>query len=350
MTGIFSAGFTFVCIAAVSLIVLCSWNGTPMPESDCPLGLDARFSMPDGWRWNRFENDGHALRYGFVSPQEPAAIVVGLQGLSEFSEKYFEVARDMLARNFAFCMMDWRGQGKSDRYFTDDREKRHSEGFDHDIADLHRFIGDHVQPMARRTDGQFLPLVMLAHSMGGNIGIRYLENHPGLFTCAAFTAPLLGIKAIEWMPMPLRTGLSSMLNALASSSYTLSAGQWSPVEEKAGEGKLSSDPQRAGLMDSWFRADAELRAGGVTYGWVRAAIRSCRAALDPVRLKKIDCPVLIATAGRETLVDNTAIRRAATIAPNCRLLELPGAKHEILMEKDEYRNAFLRAFDELVSA
>ena len=36
-------------------------------------------------------------------------------GRTEFIEKYFEVVRDLRARGFAVAVLDWRGQGLSDR-------------------------------------------------------------------------------------------------------------------------------------------------------------------------------------------------------------------------------------------
>ncbi len=135
--------------------------------------LESRFLEPTGWRWDFFTNgQGKKLRYGMVMPPagKPDALVVVLPGLSEFCEKYFEIARAMLERNLGLFVLDWRGQGKSDRYL-DNPHKRHSEGFDRDVADLHQLTTQQVLPAASGA-----PLVMLAHSMGGNIGLRYLRR------------------------------------------------------------------------------------------------------------------------------------------------------------------------------
>jgi hypothetical protein len=66
-----------------------------------PPALETRFLEPAGWRWGFITNGkGKKLRYGMVMPQngKPDAVVVVLPGLSEFSEKYFEIASAMLAR------------------------------------------------------------------------------------------------------------------------------------------------------------------------------------------------------------------------------------------------------------
>ena len=65
-------------------------------------------------------------------------------------------------------------------------------------------------------------------------------------------------------------------------------------------------------------------------------------------MNKITTPSLLAIAGKEFLVNNSSIRRAARIMPNATLVEIPDARHEILMERDKIRDHFLKEFDELM--
>ena len=53
-------------------------------------------------------------------------------------------------------------------------------------------------------------------------------------------------------------------------------------------------------------------------------------------------------AGEEKLVNNTLARKLIATMPNAEVLELPEAKHEILMERDEFRNEFLTAFEKML--
>src|SRR5690606_827125 len=133
---------------------------------------------------------GHRIHYAAVSPAAPRAAVVILQGLSEFTEKYCELARGMLARGLAVWTFDWAYQGRSSR-LNKHPMRRHSDGFEADIDDLHKLIGDHILPAA-----QGRKLVMIGHSMGGHIGLRYLARHDGIFSAAAFSAPMLGIAQV----------------------------------------------------------------------------------------------------------------------------------------------------------
>jgi len=59
-------------------------------------------------------------------------------------------------------------------------------------------------------------------------------------------------------------------------------------------------------------------------------------------------PVMIATAEEEKLVENEAHTRIAGLLPNCEHINVEGARHEILMEKDNKRAQFWAAFDRLL--
>jgi hypothetical protein len=60
--------------------------------------------------------DGVRLRYA-VSPGLPGGrgTVCILPGRADFIERYFETIRDLQARGYAVAILDWRGQGGSDR-------------------------------------------------------------------------------------------------------------------------------------------------------------------------------------------------------------------------------------------
>ncbi len=310
--------------------------------------LEPRFRMPDGWRWHDFERNGRRLRFGGVMPASgpPDAIVVGLQGVNEFCEKYFEIAHDMLDRNLGFWMMDWHGQGKSGRYLPDP-QKRHSDGFDNDLADLRGFIDNYVVPAAVKTDAGRLPLVMLAHSMGAHLGLRYLHLYPDAFACAMLTAPLTGILPLKDMPLWLQPILGRIVRVLAGLSYARGGGPWKPLAQRPDQ-ILSSDPVRGYIADRWAQADPDFRIGGVTYGWVYHAVLSCLTIREAGFAQGIRHPMVTLLAGIEHLVDNGVTRPLIAAMPRARLIELPDAKHEIMMERDEIRAILLKAFDDLL--
>lgn len=304
--------------------------------------LEARFYPPEGWETASFTNPdtNHRLHYGFVSPSNPSAVVVCLSGLSEFSEKYYEVAHDMLKRNYAFWIMDWQYQGRSNRLGSVP-QRRHSDGFETDVSDLLKFVSYIV-----KTNGR--PLIMIGHSMGGNIGLRFLAQHPDIFSCAAFSAPFLGIFSLSMFSKILLRVLTPLM-PLIKTRYVFGSTDWRETMRKSdGTDIFTCDPIRDKVHNYWSKQETFLQVGGPTFGWIRHALKSCALLSRKQVLESIQIPVLIATAGREQIVDNQAIRAAAEHIPHAQLLEIAGSRHEIFMEHDEYRDVFFKAFDKMV--
>jgi lysophospholipase len=299
--------------------------------------LEERFLEPSGWQWGTFRNKkGRNLRFGSVSPAKPVATVILLPGRNEYAEKYFEVVRDLLKNNLTVQILEWQGQGLSERFIESFPQRGHSGSFVHHADDLHDFIISHSKPD--------VPLIMLAHSMGANIGTRFLHKYPGIFGAAAMTSPMFGIPAIN--KIPAAPVVSFVLSLFAGKNYAFGQKDWSPDEES--DVIFSFDPVRSAIYNAWLRYNPELRSGGVTFGWAYNAFNSCRFLQRPGIMESIRTPCLIAVAGKENIVDNNAIRNAAARLPRVRLLELCESGHEIMMERDDTRNQFLRAFLVLV--
>src|ERR1035437_3464201 len=105
------------------------------------------FEEPAGFKWASFTGTtGAHIRYGSLQPAgQPRGTIVIVSGFRELIEKYFEVIRDMTERGFSVWMMDWHGQGGSERFLKDNPQKMHSEGYNEQIATLHQFTQDIVK-------------------------------------------------------------------------------------------------------------------------------------------------------------------------------------------------------------
>ncbi len=303
--------------------------------------LEERFTQPPGWTWESTEHTpGRKLRYGFVSPDAPAALIVALPGLNEVAEKYFEIARHYLAQNYAVCVIDFFGQGGSGRYI-ESSTKRHSNSFDHNIDDLEHVLQSLPDALTS------LPKIMLAHSMGANIGTRYLAAHPGTFALAGMSAPLYGIATVSDLPRFVQTNLSAFLNAVIGKTYVTFHGMANRRKNRKFDGNpLSSDHDRFRLMESWMAHNEQLRADDVTFGWVYHALRSC--FVIEKQASTIQNPIFYALAGDDEIVHNPTARRVIATIKNAETIEIKGAKHEILMERDELRDQFFNRFDQKI--
>ncbi len=325
----------------------------PTGAPDLSLLEETRFSEAPGWRWHRFTTQGgYRIRYGSAHPQGSIAdaVVVILPGLRDFAEQYHELAHDLLAKNYAVWVIDWRGQGESDRYLGN-RQKRHSAGFDCDVRDLYDLVDGYILPSAVHPDVGRLPLVMLGHSMGAHLGMRFLHDcnvttkGKQIFSAAAFAAPMMWMNQLKPMPMPLAWLVSAFL-CMFPTSYVPGGCNWSPTfrQSQHRTGMYSHDDKRSRLQDSWFTKTPSLQIGSPTVRWLFEAVKSCMRLNKPSYLQEIRVPTLMVAAGDDPIVSNSHIEKASKHMTDSQFVEIPGALHEILMESDTYRQPFLELF------
>lgn len=298
--------------------------------------LEERFLPPENWQSGEFDNPdtGHKIHYNFILPENktPKGIIVALPGLSEFGEKYIETARFFLQHGYGFYVIDWAYQGRSIRH-PHNTHKRHSDGYETDIDDLHFLIENII--------GTEKPLYMLAHSMGGNIGLRYLVEHSNTFKAASFSAPMLGIEDLKFFSSPLKFVLQLIHHI--HHLYIPGGKDWHEgARTSDGEDIFSSDPVRDQIHNAWCLSNPDLQVGNPTFKWIHESLKSIHILENKEILQKIEIPFFIACAKKEKLVDNSAIQKTAKALPNAKLLEIKNAKHEILMETDDVRDKFLK--------
>lgn len=314
------------------------------PLNNPSQGLDPRFQKPEGWSTGFFSNPstGHRLSYSYALHPTAVAAAVVTPGITEFSEKYFETARDLYARGFHVFFMNWYYQGRSGR-FADNPQKRHSDGFDTDISDLHAYIHQIVRGACPQG-----ALVLLAHSTGGNVGLRYLLDHPGVFRAAAFSAPLLGVHGLDWLPLQAWYCISTLLKPWHS-AYVPGGGDWdASVRTADAQDKFSGDPVRAALHNYWCIQEPQVQCGSPTLGWLHHAFASMLVLHRAGAVEKISIPCMLAAAGKDTIVDSNAVVGIARRIPGARLVYLEDSRHEILMERDGIRNRFWGEFDKML--
>lgn len=280
---------------------------------------------------------GARLRAAHFAPMgERRGTVMLLTGQSEFIEKYGEVIDDLCRRGFAVAAMDWRGQGGSQRPLPDPM-KIYVDDFSEYDGDVAALLEAVVRPMLAPGER---PIAM-AHSMGGHILLRTLATMPDAFAAAVITAPMVEIR----MPVPsfvLRWLAASMARRRAKFFAWGIEGR-DPLKLPFEKQIVTSDPVRYGRTQALLAAHPALRVGGPTWGWLAAATRAI--ATLPGLAKKITLPVLICDVGDDLVCNSKASVRFAARLPRGTHMMVAGSRHEILMERDVYRDQFWAAFD-----
>jgi lysophospholipase len=88
------------------------------------------------------------------------------------------------------------------------------------------------------------------------------------------------------------------------------------------------------------RRNPALAIGEQSVGWLYRALQGSAEAR--ARASAATDPILLLQAGDDELVMPAAQDEFCARAPHCRLLRFPGARHEILQERDSIREPALR--------
>lgn len=275
--------------------------------------------------------DETRLRLGIWNEGTKGSIFL-FPGRTEYIEKYGPAAREFAARGYSTLTIDWRGQGLADRLCGDPT-----------LGHVGAF-GDYqldVQTMIRAAIHLELPKpwYLVAHSMGGCIGLRALLN--GLpVNAAVFSAPMWGIQINKLVkPLAWAIGWSSRMIGRAESfvpgtdgaNYVLSK----PFEGNA----LTTDRGMFDFMRTHLLRHPELGLGGPSLNWVFEALRECA---DLARQPAPAVQTIAFLGTREKIVDPAAIGKRMARWPNGKLCMIEGAEHEVMMETEEIRR---RIFD-----
>ena len=263
---------------------------------------------------------------------DPRGTVIVYPGRTEFIEKYFETADDLLARGFVVLITDPRGQGLSGR-LTADPLKSYVARFGDYASDIGFIAGELADELPR-------PHILFGHSMGGLVVLQAVIDGHYRPDALVASAPMLGLFDVA-TPI-LKYGFRA-LDRLGLGERDLPFQKQERGIPVPFEGnKLTSDPGRFSRWAEYFQTTPPLRVAGPTIRWLAESVR----AMDHVNrhARRLDVPSLLIAPGGDPIVDPASIREFAERA-GADVLTIAGARHEVVMERDEYRTQFFDALD-----
>ena len=285
--------------------------------------------------------DGVSLRFArWQPPPGRKGTVCLFPGRAEFIEKYFETVRDLRARGFAVAILDWRGQGGSQRVLKNQR-KGYVQSFSQYQTDLETFVHDVVLPDCPP------PIFALAHSMGATVLLRAARAGVRWFDRIVLLAPMILLPGMRRMKS-IRA-LVKTLRLMGLGSLYVPGGDATVLQQRPFAGNLlTSDPVRYARNVAVLEAEPSLAIGWPTVAWTDAAFRVMTELSQPGYAARIRQPILIIAAGFDGIVSTPAIDEFSVRMAAGSHLIVPGARHELLMEQDRYRGQVLAAFDAFV--
>nr|WP_285817821.1 alpha/beta fold hydrolase [Echinimonas agarilytica] len=284
---------------------------------------------------------GRRIHYvEYEQPGRPLLIIS--PGRLEAAFKHREQAMDFWHQGYHVVAIDHRGQGLSQRFF-DHPQLGHMDDFDNAAIDL--------LTLTKRCNPTGLPVFVLAHSMGASIVLRALQIQPDCFAAAAMTAPMLSLN----LPLP-----SSILKFWLGWKSWRDLSQWrqhkrTPRYATTSRQHYVASPfidnplTHSQLRYQWFRELYErqhnLQLGGPTHGWIEQAIVMMQRIQE--NSDRIETPLLIATAGNDTVVTHSGTERLRrTLSERGMAVnwyQSTFSKHEMLQENDDIRTPLIAA-------
>src|SRR4051812_14969300 len=242
--------------------------------------------------------------------EDPARLVVLVHGYGEHIGRYEHVARALNAAGSAVAGPAHVGHGRSagDRALVEDFEP----------------IVDDVRAVVREARGE-LPVVMVGHSMGGLIAVRYAQRHREDLAGLVLSGPAVGLSPVfaEWLAAP---GLPSDPIDVATLSRDPAVG-----EAYAADPLVWHGGWKRPTLEAFVAADRAIAAGAGFGDLPLLHIHGADDQLVPVDLAR---PVVERLAGADSEV---------------RVLD--GARHEVLNELGKEQTiALVAQFAERVTA
>jgi lysophospholipase len=287
--------------------------------ADAPSGVVCRWLKPGKPR----------IRVAWWDAGRKGTVLL-LPGRTECIEKYGRAAGDLVQRGYSVISIDWRGQGLADRALPD-RNSGHVEDFAEYQQDLDAML------QAASDAGLPKPWFLMAHSMGGCIGLRGLMRGIPV-QAAVFSAPMWGISMAAWL-RPVAQVITAIAGPIGlAARYAPTTGPETYLLQVPFEGNvLTTDREMWAYMRDQVQAVPDLALGGPSLAWLGAALREC-SALAALPAPALSAICALGTAEKVVDVPPVHLRMAGWGTGQLDLY--PGAEHEIMMEGPATRKRF----------
>jgi lysophospholipase len=297
--------------------------------AEAPEGADAFWvETSDGVRIRTVHWAGGARGTAFL-----------FSGRSEYVEKYGRVVSRLRARGLAVVGFDWRGQGLSTRPDANPMLGH--------VEDFREYQRDWAAVLvAAEAAGMPRPFYMVAHSMGGCIGLRTLLEGSD-FCGAIMSAPMWHLQ-MRAATRQVTASLAQFANLVGFGTRRFPGTNREPsaIALAFENNVLTSCDDHFSWFGQQLAAHPELGLGGPSVQWTYAALEE----MARLYIAPLPClPVLTFIGTEEHVVSANVIRIQMAKMRRGELVTIPGARHEIWMERPPVQAQVWEAVDVFLS-
>ncbi len=251
--------------------------------------------------------DGLSIyRQGWLPDGTQRGVVLLFHGLGEHSGRYAHVAAALVDAGYVVHALDHRGHGKSEgvRVYV----KTYDE-FQRDLLQFRRLV---------EAEHPGLPVIVMGHSMGGNLAVGHVLDHQPGVTALVLSGPALklGDSLPKWQ-VKILLFIAKVAPKLRPQALDAST--------------ISRDP----AVVAAYVADPLVYSGKVTAGLGAALIRAMRSF--PGRYPSLRLPILLLHGTRDQLADIGGTKELERLAVNAQITShyYEGLYHEVFNEPEQ---------------
>ena len=249
--------------------------------------------------WGGVRTWGH-----YFTAVEPTGIIVLIHGFGEHCERYTDsVVPVLLREGWAVLTFDLVGHGRSAG------KRGHCRGYGQLMEQVREALA-----MARLRNPD-LPLVLYAHSMGGNLALNFLLRHPGAADGIIASSPYL---RLAFKPPAWKWHLGRVLHKLAP---------WVTFPSGLDPKGISRQPEEVAI----YRSDPMIH-DRVSPAYSFPVIQAGEWALQ--HAGELKQPLLLAHGTADPIIDPEGSREFHGKATGSELLMVEGGYHELHHDRD----------------
>lgn len=315
----------------------------PTPANPAPPQIHVDLFQAAGSQRNKPKNSAQKMLRYAISPaktQEIKGTIILLQGRNESIEKYFETISDLNQRGFTVATMDWRGQGGSYRLLKNPA-RGYINRFKDYCDDLNIFLKTIVLPDCPP------PYYIIAHSTGGLVALYAHQSLMSRIHRMVLLSPFLGLRRGVLTDRYFRP-LSTLLNNAGLGRLHIGSSRLELSTPRFDNNPFTSDANRYYRNAETICQYPQLGLASPTIRWVAQSLSIIRKINNDAFYENFAIPTLIMTGSADRVVSPQATADFAAKLRCAALINIDGARHELLQEADFYREQCFAAIDAFI--
>ena len=280
-------------------------------------------------------DEGVKLYYEkYKAPDAKGNIVIS-HGYCENLERYHEMIYYFMKSGYNVFGVEHRGHGRSDTLGIADKTQVNLKDFNQYVSDLKIFMDKIVM-----SNNENKKVLLFAHSMGGAIGAKFLEDYQDYFDGAILNAPMLEVDTGN-IPAFLANIIVRFQVLIGNGGkYVLGQGPYLPEYniDKIGTSSII----RYKYSDDIIANNEEFHRGGASYNWTLESLKITKEIVKEINASKVKIPVLLFQAEKDFYVKPGGHNKFSKSAKNCEIKKIHNSRHEIFLEKDEVQKPYLK--------